>query len=134
MSLTVTVYSFSYKNGIPTSENGGGYVFDCRGMHNPGRYEQYKSLTGADAPVIEFLEAQGEVQVFLAGIQQLVTPHINNYIERGFSDLCVCFGCTGGRHRSLYCANHFAAWVHESFPDVKVRLIHREHNIDYYYE
>lgn len=130
MSLTVTVYSFSYRKGIPVSENGGGYVFDCRGMENPGRHEQYKSLTGLDAPVIAFLEEKGEIRRFLDGIRSLTAPHIGNYIRRGFSDLMVCFGCTGGQHRSVYGAEHFALWVHEEYPEVTVRLIHREQGID----
>lgn len=130
MSLTVTVYSFSYKKDIPVSKDGGGYVFDCRGMHNPGRYEQYKNLTGNDAPVMEFLEQKGEIQVFLGLAEQMLSPHIDNYIERGFTDLMVCFGCTGGRHRSVYSAEHFAAWVHENYPDVVVKLIHREQNLE----
>lgn len=130
MSLTISVYSFSFKKGIPTSENGGGYVFDCRGMENPGRYEQYKSLTGNDAPVIGFLEQKGQVQTYLEGIENIVAPHIRNYIERDLTDLMVCFGCTGGQHRSVYCAEHFAAWAHENFPEATVHLIHREQNID----
>ncbi len=130
MSLTVTVYSFSYKKGIPASENGGGYIFDCRGMENPGRYEQYKSLTGLDAPVIGFLEEKGEIRRFLDIIRSLTAPHIDNYIKRGFSDLAVCFGCTGGQHRSVYGAEHFASWVHAVYPEVTVRLIHREQGID----
>lgn len=112
------------------SKDGGGYVFDCRGMHNPGRYEQYKNLTGNDAPVMEFLEQKGEIQVFLGLAEQMLSPHIDNYIERGFTDLMVCFGCTGGRHRSVYSAEHFAAWVHENYPDVVVKLIHREQNLE----
>lgn len=130
MSLTLTVYSFSYKKGIPVSPDGGGYVFDCRGMENPGRYEEYNSLTGADAPVIEFLESKGEVQVFLQRITELVTPHINNYIGRGFENLMICFGCTGGQHRSLYCAEHFASWAKQNYPDIRIRLVHREQGVD----
>lgn len=130
MSLTVTVYSFSYKKGIPVSADGGGYVFDCRGMENPGRYEQYKQLTGLDAPVIEFLESKGEIQLFLDDAQRLVLRHINNFLSRGFENLMVCFGCTGGQHRSVYCAEHFAAWVKASFPDVNVHLVHRERGLD----
>lgn len=130
MSLTVTVYSFSYKKDIPVSENGGGYVFDCRGMHNPGRYEEYKSLTGLDNEVIDFLEKCGEVQQFLTTVSYLLGPHIENYIERGFDDLTVCFGCTGGQHRSVYCAQHCAEWIREKYPDVHVKLIHRERGIE----
>ena len=130
--LTVRVMSFSYrKGGIPEdgSGNGGGFVFDCRAMHNPGRYEQYKGITGADAPVIEFLEAQGEVQPYLEHVYGLVDPAVERYVERGFLNLMVAFGCTGGQHRSLYCANHLAGHLKEKFGDkIHIVLEHREQN------
>ena len=118
--LTVRVMSFSYrKGGIPedNSGNGGGFVFDCRAMHNPGKYEQYKKITGADAPVIEFLESQGEVQHYLEHVYGLVDPAVDKYIGRGFLNLMVAFGCTGGQHRSLYCANHLAEHLKDKFGD-----------------
>ena len=128
--LTVRVMSFSYrKGGIPEdpSGNGGGFVFDCRAMHNPGKYEQYKKITGADAPVIEFLESQGEVQKYLDHVYGLVDPAVGRYLERGFSNLMVAFGCTGGQHRSLYCANHLAAHLKDKFGDrIRIVLEHRE--------
>jgi len=130
--LTVRVMSFSYlKGGIPedNSGNGGGFVFDCRAMHNPGRYEQYKGLTGADAPVIEFLESKGEVQKYLENVYGLVDPAVSNYVERGFCNLMVAFGCTGGQHRSLYCANHLADHLKDKFGDrIHVVIEHREQN------
>ena len=128
--LTVRVMSFSYrKGGIPedNSGNGGGFVFDCRAMHNPGRYEQYKGITGADAPVIEFLEAHGEVQQYLEHVYGLVDPAVQNYVERGFLNLMVAFGCTGGQHRSLYCANHLAGHLKQKFGHkIHIVLEHRE--------
>ena len=128
--LTVRVMSFSYrKGGIPqdNSGNGGGFVFDCRAMHNPGRYEQYKGITGADAPVIEFLESKGEVQQYLEHVYGLVDPAVDNYVERGFLNLMVAFGCTGGQHRSLYCANHLAEHLKQKYGDkIHVVLEHRE--------
>ena len=128
--LTVRVMSFSYrKGGIPddNSGNGGGFVFDCRAMHNPGKYEQYKKITGADAPVIEFLESQGEVQRYLDNVYGLVDPAVDKYIERGFLNLMVAFGCTGGQHRSLYCANHLAEHLKDKYGDrIHIVLEHRE--------
>ena len=128
--LTVRVMSFSYrKGGIPedNSGNGGGFVFDCRAMHNPGRYEQYKGITGADAPVIEFLEAHGEVQQYLEHVYGLVDPAVENYVERGFLNLMVAFGCTGGQHRSLYCAIHLAEHLKQKYGDkIHIVLEHRE--------
>ena len=127
--LTVRVMSFSYRKGVPddNSGNGGGFVFDCRAMHNPGKYEQYKAITGADAPVIEFLEAQGEVQRYLEHVYGLVDPAVEKYIKRGFSSLQVAFGCTGGQHRSLYCANHLAEHLKQEFGDrIHIMLEHRE--------
>ena len=128
--LTVRVMSFSYrKGGIPedNSGNGGGFVFDCRAMHNPGKYDQYKKITGADAPVIEFLESQGEVQRYLDNVYGLVDPAVDKYIERGFLNLMVSFGCTGGQHRSLYCANHLADHLKAKYGDrIHIVLEHRE--------
>ena len=128
--LTVRVMSFSYrKGGIPedNSGNGGGFVFDCRAMHNPGKYEQYKKITGADAPVIEFLESQGEVQRYLENVYGLVDPAVDKYMERGFLNLMVAFGCTGGQHRSLYCANHLADHLKAKYGDrIHILLEHRE--------
>ncbi|MBP5397233.1 MAG: phosphotransferase [Bacteroidales bacterium] len=130
--LTVTVYSFSYKKGIPVDEsgNGGGYVFDCRAVHNPGRYEQYKNLCGADEPVIRFLEDNGEIFTFLESAYKLVDAHVERYLQRGFNHLQVSFGCTGGQHRSMYSAEHMAAHLKEKFPSVRVVLRHRERGIE----
>ncbi|MGI6222957.1 MAG: RapZ C-terminal domain-containing protein [Prevotella sp.] len=128
--LVVRVYSFSYKKGIPEdpSGNGGGYVFDCRSTHNPGRYEPYKKLTGLDEPVIRFLEDDGEILDFLKPIYQLADHHVARYIQRGFTSLMFCFGCTGGQHRSVYSAQHLAEHISEKF-GVEVHVIHRERNI-----
>ena len=91
--LKVLVYSFSYHRGIPKdlSGNGGGYVFDCRAVHNPGRYAQYKKLTGRDAEVIQFLEDDGEITEFLSHVYGLVDMHVARYIERGFTNLMFLF-------------------------------------------
>lgn len=128
--LTVKVMSFSYKKGIPDDPtgNGGGYVFDCRAVNNPGKYERYKSLTGLDEPVITFLEEDGEILQFLNHVYALVDASVKRYIERGFANLSVCFGCTGGQHRSVYSAQHLAEHLNRKF-GVKVELVHREQNI-----
>lgn len=128
--LVVSVYSFSYKRGIPedTSGNGGGYVFDCRSTHNPGRYDQYKPLTGLDQPVIDFLEEDGEIITFLESAYRLAERHVERFIERGFTHVMFSFGCTGGRHRSVYSAQHLAEHLHRKY-GVEVRLCHREQGI-----
>ncbi len=130
--LLVRVSSFSFKKGIPEDPtgNGGGYVFDCRSIHNPGRYEPYKKLTGRDEPVIRFLEDDGEILCFLDHVYGVVDPHVRTYSERGFTSLMVSFGCTGGQHRSVYCAEHLAHHLVEKFPGIKVQLTHREQNIN----
>ena len=130
-ALTVTVYSFSFKKGIPADEsgNGGGYVFDCRSTHNPGKYEEYKQLTGLDQPVIDFLEQDGEITVFLDSVDKLLDHHVERYIARGFTHLQVAFGCTGGQHRSVYCAEHVAHRLYEKY-GVNVHLFHRERGIE----
>jgi len=129
-NLIVRVFSFSYKKGIPedVSGNGGGYVFDCRSSNNPGRYAQYKKITGLDQPVIDFLEEDGEILAFLDNIYPLVDFHTQRWIDRGFKDLQISFGCTGGQHRSVYSAQHVAEHLHEKF-GVEVHLCHREQGI-----
>lgn len=133
--LTVKVMSFSYRKGIPedTSGNGGGYVFDCRYVHNPGRYDEYKPLTGLDKPVIDFLENDGEITEFLSHVYALADAHVKRYLERGFTSLMICFGCTGGQHRSVYSAQHTAEHIHNKF-GVRVELVHREQNIEQIFE
>ena len=127
--LEIEICSFSYKNGLPedSSSNGGGYIFDCRAMRNPGRYPEYKHLTGRDAEVIDFLEHRGEVFVFLDSVYALVDKHIERYLCRGFTHLMVAFGCTGGQHRSVYCADHLAKHIRQKY-NVDIKLYHREQN------
>ena len=108
--LTVRIFSFSFHHQMPVDEagNGGGFVFDARGLPNPGREERFRQLTGKDAPVIEYLEQQEAVREFLAHAQSLVDASVSTYQRRGFKDLMVCFGCTGGQHRSVYLAEQLA--------------------------
>ena len=128
--LVVKVFSFSYRKGIPEDEsgNGGGYVFDCRSTHNPGRYEPYKQLTGLEEPVIRFLENDGEILTFLDSVYKLADAHVRRYIQRGFTSLMFSFGCTGGQHRSVYSAQRLAEHLHEKF-GIEVHICHREQNI-----
>lgn len=129
--LTVRVLSFAYKKGIPADPtgNGGGFVFDCRAVNNPGKYERYKPFTGLDKQVIDFLESDGEITTFLEHCNALVDASVERYIERGFTNLQVAFGCTGGQHRSVYCAQHMAEHINRRY-NVKVELIHREQDIE----
>ncbi len=128
--LRVTIVSFAYKYGLPADEsgNGGGYIFDCRGCNNPGRYPEFRSLTGLDEEVERFIEDDRTLLEFLANVYKLVDAHIENYLSRGFNSLMVAFGCTGGRHRSVYAAEHLAAHVKEKY-GVEVYIHHREHDI-----
>jgi len=125
--LRVRIQSFSFRRGMPldTRGHGGGFIFDCRALPNPGRYPQYATLTGRDAPVIEFLAKEPDVAVFLEHIFALAGQSVENYRKRNFTDLSVAFGCTGGRHRSVYCAENLARHLRAKY-GVEVEL---EHNI-----
>lgn len=132
--LEVKVISFAYKKGIPDDPtgNGGGFVFDCRAINNPGKYERYNHFTGLDEPVIRFLEDDGEITTFLQHVYTIVDASVKRYLDRGFTNLMVCFGCTGGQHRSVYSAQHLAEHLNQKY-GVKVHLVHREQNIEQIY-
>ncbi|MDR0828682.1 MAG: phosphotransferase, partial [Prevotellaceae bacterium] len=117
----------SYKKGIPkdTSGNGGGYVFDCRSIYNPGRFDEYKNLTGLDAPVKHFIESSTGIDNFLKNVYSLIDSHLEIFLERKFTHLSVFFGCTGGQHRSVYCAESLANHISEKY-DVDIEMKHRE--------
>lgn len=123
--LIVTISSFSYKNGIPQDEtkNGGGFVFDCRGLLNPGRIEEYKILTGRDKPVKDYIEQQTKMTEFLNSVFDVVDITVEDFIKRGFESLMVSFGCTGGQHRSVYAADALARHLKNKFK-VKIELRH----------
>ena len=126
-TLTVDILSFSFKKGLPTdtSGNGGGFIFDCRALPNPGRYPEYRNYTGKDPSVIEFLQKEPAVDQFLEHVQAIVAQSVEKYIERKFSHLQVAFGCTGGQHRSVYCAERLAAYLRNNY-DCNVVVTHRE--------
>ena len=105
--------------------HGGGFVFDCRALPNPGRFEQFANLTGSDPEVITFLERETSVEQFLVHVFGLIDAAVENYQSRNFTHLLVTFGCTGGRHRSVYCANRLAEHLIGKY-GVRVQLQHRE--------
>jgi RNase adaptor protein for sRNA GlmZ degradation len=123
--LVVKISSFSFKQGIPgdDTENGGGFVFDCRGILNPGRFQEYKALTGRDKPVKDFLEQQTMMPEFLNSVYNIVDISVTDYLKRDFESLMVSFGCTGGQHRSVYAADALARHLKNKF-NVKVEVIH----------
>lgn len=133
--LTISITSFSYRKGIPDdwSGNGGGYVFDCRNLNNPGMHEEYKLLTGRDHEVKRFLEEERETSEFLSSVSSIIDATIRKYQQRNFNHLAVNFGCTGGRHRSVYCAERLFLHLKMNF-DVHLRLFHRELNIREQYD
>ncbi len=126
--LIIQIKSFSFKRGIPYDESGhgGGFVFDCRGLPNPGRQDRYKLLTGLHGEVAEYLEEQPETHEFLEAIEKAISVNIENYTNRGFENLAINFGCTGGQHRSVYCAERTKKAIAEKFPNVKVIIKHCE--------
>ncbi len=127
LALTVRIQSFSYKNGFPKDDagHGGGFVFDCRALPNPGRREKFARLTGNDEPVIRFLENETGVHHFMTHVRDLIDQTVENYRRRNFTDLSVAFGCTGGQHRSVYCANMLAKHLREKY-QVDAGVVHRE--------
>lgn len=125
-TLTVQVQSFSYKQSIPNdpSPNGGGFVFDCRALPNPGREQQYRAFTGKDACVIDYLNQYPAIHEFKSHVFAIVDMSVDNYLERHFDHLMVNFGCTGGQHRSVYFAEQTAKHIQNKYPNVKVELRH----------
>jgi aminoglycoside/choline kinase family phosphotransferase len=129
ITLNVEIISFSYHKGLPVNKhgNGGGFIFDCRGIHNPGRYERFRNKTGLDYEVVEFLKSGGEADEFLHNAIQIAEQTIDKYLNREFTNLQIAFGCTGGQHRSVYCAERLAENLQEKYDDkINIKLIHRE--------
>lgn len=129
--LKVKIVSFSFKKGYPIDEsgNGGGFVFDCRMLHNPGKYENLKNFTGLDKEVIDFLKDREEVKEFCQNIVAITDKAVKKYEKRGFENLQICFGCTGGRHRSVYCAEVTALFLRQNNPKLIIEINHREQGI-----
>lgn len=128
-TLTVTINSFSYKKGIPedTSGNGGGFVFDCRVLPNPGRYEEYKSNSGKDKVVKDFFTRKEVVDEYLTQVKHLAEMGVDNYLNRKFSNIMFNFGCTGGQHRSVFCSETLAKHLQNKY-DINIVLTHTEEN------
>lgn len=125
--LKIRINSFSFIYGqipIDPSGNGGGHVFDCRALPNPGRYEEYKQLTGQDEEVIEYLLKEKEVHQFLDLVYALVDQSVEKYLERDFTNLMISFGCTGGQHRSVFSAEQLSQYIAEKYKDVIVEVRH----------
>ena len=126
--LTVLIQSFSYRKGYPKDSegHGGGFIFDCRALPNPGRIPELAELTGEDEPVMDLLERSSKVQEFFENVRGMVDLHMEDYLSRAFDSLTVSFGCTGGRHRSVFMAGKLAAHIRSRFPHVELRVGHRE--------
>jgi aminoglycoside/choline kinase family phosphotransferase len=124
--LKINIYSFSYKKGLPAkNDHGGGYVFDCRGILNPGKIEKYKQLTGKDAPVKEYLQSQTTMPKFLDSIFTILDISVQDYISRGFDQLQISFGCTGGQHRSVYAAEATKDYLYKKY-GLEAEILHLE--------
>lgn len=126
--LRVSIHSFSYRRHIPADDanHGGGYVFDCRALPNPGKLDEYKNFTGRDPQVHDFFRNDEQIQQFLAHVMSLVDMSVTNYLQRGFKNLMVSFGCTGGQHRSVYCAEKLYYYLKEKYAGIDVAIRHHE--------
>lgn len=126
MNLKIEINSFSYKNGIPVdkSGNGGGFVFDCRGILNPGRYDRYKKLTGKDKPVQNFLLNETLFPEFISSVKNILKITIDDYTLRNFTNLQINFGCTGGQHRSVFSAELINQFINKNYSNVETYLTH----------
>jgi hypothetical protein len=124
--LNVHVTSFSYRDGLPADDtgHGGGFVFDCRSLANPGRLPELSGMVGSDSAIVRFLEAMPETEPFWRHVCTLVDAHVANFRERNFTDFSVAFGCTGGQHRSVYFAERMARHLRDHHPDVTTHLRH----------
>jgi len=127
--LTIAVNSFSYKKkGIPidTTGNGGGHVFDCRSLPNPGRIANLRDFTGLDKEIINYLKDKPEMKVFISSATEIIDQSVSNYLERGFNNLQINFGCTGGRHRSVFSASTLGKYLKNKYPSANVIINHNE--------
>lgn len=128
--LSVKIYSFSFKkSGIPqdNTSNGGGFVFDCRFIYNPGREESFRSLTGKDTAVIEFLDKNDTMQKFILNVFSIASEALDNYLLRDFTNIMFSFGCTGGQHRSVYSAEKLYSLLKEKYGNkINITVIHNE--------
>ncbi|HCC69742.1 MAG TPA: phosphotransferase, partial [Bacteroidales bacterium] len=124
--LKVRVNSFSYMNGIPLDKvHGGGFVYDCRGLPNPAKIDKLRNLTGLDKPVELFMGKQDDVREFLADAERMVKRSVKSYIKKDYTSLAVSFGCTGGKHRSVYCAEKLAKRL-KAIDGIEIEVIHRD--------
>lgn len=130
--LTVSINSFSFKKGYPDdfSGNGGGFVFDCRALPNPGREPEFKTKTGRDWEVVDYLNAKPQTHLFLDHVKGIVAQSVENYRERHFTNLMISFGCTGGQHRSVFFAQSIYDWLKTEYPDIHLKLNHIEQKIE----
>ena len=130
--LTLTIYSFSYRKPLPDdiSGNGGGFVYDCRFLSNPGRCDEFKKLTGLDPEVQKFLNDDPEVPAFINTVKEQLNSVISSYKAQGYTNLMISFGCTGGRHRSVFMTKTIADWCRQ-LDGIRVLEIHREIEAEY---
>jgi len=126
MSLNVEINSFSFKKGLPKDEsgNGGGFIFDCRGILNPGRFDRYKKLSGKDLPVQEFLLNETLFPTFINAVKTVLKISLDDYVAREFSNLQISFGCTGGQHRSVFSAETIFKFIEENYPTIELKINH----------
>jgi UPF0042 nucleotide-binding protein len=128
--LKIRIFSFSFlRSGIPEDKtgNGGGFVFDCRFIENPGRKPDFFLKTGLDKEVMDFLDSNRDMQLFLENTSKIISAAVEDYIERDFSDLMISFGCTGGQHRSVYAAEKIKSYLEKQYKSrVKVELHHND--------
>ena len=123
--LNVTVISFGFRNGLPPEAD---MIFDVRFLSNPHYDPKLQPLDGRESAIANFIEADPAFQPFFDNLTRLLNPLFPRYSAEGKSYLTIAFGCTGGKHRSVFVAEKFVHWLQKT--DYSLSTRHRDLTIN----